>query len=67
MSVLVDIEMRFGPGAPVDPLIPLKNVTYTEECEGYICDLIDIQIIPGKPTSIHSSFSLLLYSTGKNF
>ena len=49
--MLIDIEMRFGPGAPVDPLIPLKNVTYTEECEGYICDLVDIQIIPGKFSS----------------
>ena len=53
MSVLIDIEMRFGPGAPVDPLIPLKNVTYTEECEGYICDLIDIQIIPGTFLSVN--------------
>ena len=53
--MLIDIEMRFGPGAPVDPLIPLKNVTYTEECEGYICDLVDIQIIPGKwmPTLLY--------------
>ena len=54
MSVLVDVELRFAVGAPIDPLVPLKNVTYSEECEGFICDLLDIQIIPGMNFLFHS-------------
>ena len=43
----MDIEIRFTAAAPLDPIEPLKNVTYTEDCNGFICDLTDIQIIPG--------------------
>ena len=47
MSVFIDIELRFAASSPVDPTEPLKNVTYSEDCDGFICDLTDIQIIPG--------------------
>lgn len=47
MSVFIDLELRFAASSPVDPTEPLKNVTYTEDCDGFICDLTDIQIIPG--------------------
>ena len=43
----MDIEIRFTAAAPLDPIEPLKDVTYTEDCNGFICDLTDIQIIPG--------------------
>ena len=43
----MDIEIRFTAAAPLDPIEPLKNVTYTEDYNGFICDLTDIQIIPG--------------------
>lgn len=48
MSVFVDVELQFTPMAPIDPIGPLKNVTYSEDCEGVICDLSDVQILPGK-------------------
>ena len=48
VSVFVDVELQFTPFAPIDPIGPLKNVTYSEDCQGTICDLSDVQIIPGE-------------------
>lgn len=46
--MFIDMELRFSPTAPIDPIAPLKNVTYTEDCDDFICDLTDVQIVPGK-------------------
>ena len=48
LSVYVDVELHFGTTCPTDPLKPLKDVVFTEDCLGFICDLADAQIMPGK-------------------
>ena len=54
--MFVDLELRFAASAPIDPLGPLKDVLYTEDCEGYICDLYDVQILPGLCFTYQNSF-----------
>uniref|UniRef100_A0A7M5UUT0 Uncharacterized protein n=1 Tax=Clytia hemisphaerica TaxID=252671 RepID=A0A7M5UUT0_9CNID len=55
LSVYVDVELHFGTTCPTDPLKPLKDVVFTEDCSGFICDLADAQIMPAPVTCATTS------------